>query len=71
MPERDVLERRHGVAADDAREAADALAQFGVALVRHGAGAGLSLAEGLLNLQDLGALEVAELRRHSLEAGAR
>ena len=67
MPERDVLERRDGVAAVEARHAADALAVDGVALVRHRGRALLSRGEILLRLADIRALEVAHLRRDLLE----
>ena len=71
VPERDVLDGRLGVAAQHAREAADALAHDRVALVRHRARALLLPgAERLLGLADLGALEVADLGREPLEARA-
>src|SRR4051794_9481493 len=72
VPERDVLDARLRVAAQHAREAADALAHDRVALVRHRARALLlPRAERLLGLADLGALEMADLGREALEAGAR
>src|SRR3954469_995954 len=72
VPERDVLDARLRVAAQHAREAADALAHDRVALVRHRARALLlPRAERLLRLADLGALEMADLGRQALEAGAR
>ena len=61
VPEGDVLEGDLGVGADDAGEAADLLAGDGVALVRHGGGAFLFFGEELLDLADLGALEVTNL----------
>ena len=70
VPQRDVLERRLGVAAQHARETGDLLALDGVALVRHRRGPLLSGAEGLLGLAHLGALQVAKLGRQPLEAGA-
>src|SRR4051794_21486652 len=70
VPQRDVLDARLRVAAQHAREAADALADDRVALVRHRARALLLPgAERLLGLADLGALEVADLGREALEAG--
>ena len=60
-----------GVAAQDPREPADPLADDRVALVRHRARALLALAERLLDLAHLGALEVADLGREALQAGAR
>ncbi len=69
VPEGDVLEGGDGVAAEEAGEAADALALLGVALVGHGGGAGLALGERLLDLEDLGALEVADLGGELVEAG--
>ena len=71
VPQRDVLERHLGVAAQDAREPADALADDRVALVRHRARALLALAERLLDLAHLGALQVADLGREALQARRR
>ena len=62
VPERDVFQRGHGVAADHAGEAAEFFAGDGVALVRHGGAAFLSGGKILLHLEHLGALEVAKLR---------
>src|SRR4051795_9601143 len=71
VPERDVLDARLRVAAQHARQAADALAHDRVALVRHRARALLlPRAERLLGLADLGALELADLGREALEPGA-
>ena len=70
VPQRDVLGRRLGVAAQHAREPGDALGGDRVALVRHRARALLAGAERLLDLAHLGALEVADLGREALEAGA-
>ena len=55
------------VAAHDARQPADALAQLRVALVRHRARARLPLGERLLRLEHLRPLQVADLLRHALE----
>ena len=72
VPQRDVLGRGLGVAAQHAREPGDALGRDRVALVRHRARALLLPgAERLARLEHLGALEVADLRRQALEAGAR
>ena len=70
VPQRHVLERRHGVAAQQARQARQVLAQDRVLLVRHRRGALLPLAERLLRLADLGALPVADLDRELLDGGA-
>ena len=70
VPEGDVLHGGDGVAAEDAGEAAEAFAGDGVALVGHGAGALLALGEALLDLADLGALEVAEFGCPALDAAA-
>ena len=59
-----------GVAAQDPRKPGDALGRDRVALVGHRARALLAGAEGLLDLADLGALEVADLRGEALQAGA-
>ena len=69
MPEGDVLQGGCRVAAEEAGEAADALALLWVALVGHGGGACLSLPERLFRLKHLGALEVADLGGELLEAG--
>jgi hypothetical protein len=52
---------------DDAREAAEVLAQDGVALVGHRARALLPAGEALLGLGDLGPLPVAHVRREPLD----
>ena len=67
MPERDVLEPDDGVGADDAREPAKTLGDHGVALVRHRRGPFLAAAERLCGLGDLGAREVPDLERESLD----
>ena len=67
VPERDVLERRHGVAAQQPRQADDLLAADRVALVRHRRRALLALGERLLDLADLGLLQAADLERELLE----
>jgi two-component system, OmpR family, response regulator RegX3 len=67
VPERDVLEADGRGSANDAREAADPLGYNGVALVRHGRGALLALAEGLLHLPDLRPREVADLGREPFQ----
>ena len=70
MPEGDIFKGGHGISANDAGEAAQAFAGDGIALVRHGAAAFLSLAEILLHLEHLGALQVAEFRRPAIDAGS-
>ena len=67
VPQRDVLERRHRVAAQQPRQADDLLAADRVALVRHRRRALLPLAERLLDLADLGLLQAANLERELLE----
>src|SRR2546423_2982287 len=67
VPERHVLGRRHLVAAQHAREAADPLAELRIALVRHGAGAGLAFTEGLFGFEYFRALEVPDLEREPLQ----
>ena len=58
------------VAAQHAREAADALARDRVALVRHRRGALLAARERLRRLAHLAALEVADLGREAVERAA-
>lgn len=67
MPERDVFERCDGVAAVQARHAADALAVDRVALVRHRRRALLARGEIFLGFADVRALEVADFRRNLFE----
>ena len=67
VPERDVLQADERVRAQDARKPADALGHFRVPLVRHRGGALHPFAERLLDLAHLGARQVADLRRESLE----
>jgi hypothetical protein len=69
VPEGHVLEPDERVRAHDACEAADALGDHGVALVRHGRGAFLALAEGFRDLADLRAREVADLESEPLQRG--
>ena len=67
----DVLERGQGIGPDQPREPAHVLAADRVSLVRHGTRALLALRERLLDLQDLGALERADLGGHLLERRGR
>src|SRR6478735_61304 len=67
MPERHVLEPDQRVGAYDAREAADALGDLRVALVRHCRGSLHSLAERFLDLAHLGAREMADLGCEAVE----
>ena len=69
MPQGHVFVGSGHVAAHDAGAAAYVLAADGVTLVRHRAGTLLPLAEGLLDLTDFRALEIANLERHLLEGG--
>ena len=70
MPQRHVLEAGDGVAAQHAREAADALAGDRVALVRHRRGALLAAGERLGRLAHLAALQVPHLGREAVERAA-
>ena len=70
VPERLVLERRARVAAQQPGEPGDPLGQDRVALVGHRARALLAGLERLLELADLGVLEVADLGREALERAA-
>ncbi len=67
VPQGDVLEGRHRIAAHQARQAGHVLREDRVALVRHRRRALLGLAEGLLRLADLGALQVADLDGEALD----
>lgn len=69
VPQGNVVEGDLGVGLDDARKAADLLHSDGVALVRHGGAALLALAEGLLGLERIGLLQVADLGRDALAGG--
>ena len=70
VPQRDVLDRRHGVATEQPRETADLLAPDRVALVRHRGRALLALRERLLDFPDLRLLQAANLERELLERRA-
>ena len=70
VPQRLVLERRQGVAAEEPGEAGDPLGQDRVALVGHRAAALLAGLERLLDLADLRVLEVADLGREPLQRAA-
>jgi hypothetical protein len=63
VPEGDVFQRRHRVAAQHAREAGEAFPRDGVALVRHGAAAFLTFGR-LFSFENFGALQVAEPTAH-------
>ena len=67
VPERLVLERGVGVAAQQPGETGDPLGQDRVALVGHRRRALLAGLERLLDLADLGVLEVADLGREALQ----
>jgi two-component system, OmpR family, response regulator RegX3 len=67
VPERDVLEPDRRPSPHDPREAADALCDDGIALMRHRRASFLCAAERLLNLPDLRPGEVPDLERESLE----
>ena len=70
VPQRLVLERGLGVAAQEPRLAGDPLGQDRVALVGHRRAALLARLERLHDLGDLGVLEVADLGRDALERTA-
>src|SRR5258706_12679023 len=70
MPERLILKCRMGVATKEPGEPGDPLGQNRIALVRHRRAALLAGLERLLELADLGVLEVADLGRKALEATA-
>jgi hypothetical protein len=67
VPQGDVLHPHEGVPTDEASQTADALGDDRVALVRHRGGPLLSSCEGLLDLADLGACEVADLECEAVE----
>src|SRR3954470_21358396 len=67
VPQRDVLERRLAVGADQTGEPDDLLAPDWIALVRHGGRALLPFGERLFDLADLGLLQAADLERELLE----
>ena len=71
VPQGNVVEGDLSVGLHDARQAADLLHGDGVALVRHGGAALLALAEGLLGLERVGLLQVADLGRDALAGGRR
>ena len=71
VPERDVLERRVRVAAQQPRQPDDLLAADRVALVRHRRRALLPFGERLLDFADLGLLQPANLERELLERRGR
>ena len=70
VPERLVLQRRVGIATQQARESGDPLRQDRIALVGHRRRALLAGLERLLDLADLGVLEVPDLGREALERAA-
>src|SRR5690242_3437607 len=67
VPERDVLERRLAVPAEEPREAHDLLRADRVFLVGHRRRALLTLPERFLDLADLGLLKPPDLERELLE----
>ena len=69
VPQRDVLERRLTVAANEPREPDDLLATDRVALVRHRRRALLAVGERLLDFADFRLLQAADLERELLERG--
>src|SRR5256886_7392031 len=71
MPQGDVLQRGQRVGPEESSQPADSLRELRVALVRHRAPALLPLAEWLLRLEDLGALEPPHLERNLFKRRAR
>lgn len=71
VPQGDVVEGNLRVGLHDARQAADLLHGDGVALVRHGGAALLTLAERLLGLEGIGLLQIANLGSDALAGGRR
>ena len=69
VPQGDVVEGNLRVGLHDARQAADLLHGDGVALVRHGGAALLTLTERLLGLERIGLLQVANLGSDALTGG--
>src|SRR5580765_7062075 len=67
MPDRDVLERRHHIAANEARQAGEILRQHWVALMWHRGGALLPFAKIFLGLEHLGPLQMPDLDRKPLD----
>ena len=70
VPQRHILERRHHGRADQPGEPGQILGEHRVALVRHRRGALLAGREIFLGLAQLGALQVADLGRQTLDRGA-
>ena len=70
VPQRLVLQAREREAAQQARQAGQTLGQDRVALVGHRAGTLLAVPERLLELRDLGVLEVAHLGREPFDGAA-
>ena len=69
VPQRHVLEGGDHRGAHDASQPGEVLRQHGVALVWHCRGALLAGPEALLDLADLGSLQVADLGRQTLHRG--
>src|SRR5437588_11393277 len=70
VPEGDILHCCNREAAQNTGEAADALAQFRIALVWHGGRTLLTFRERLEGLAEFGALKVTNLLRHFLKRTA-
>ena len=68
VPERDVLQRGDGIAANDPRETAQAFAGDRVALVRHRRTAFLPVAEKFFHFENFGPLQMTELGRPAIDA---
>ena len=69
VPEGDVFQRGHGICRRSLASP-PSFSQDGVLLVGHGGGALLARRKRLLGLEDLGSLEVADLRGELVEGGA-
>ena|SRR2546421_12764787 len=68
VPECDILQRHKGIAANDARQAAQPLARDGIALVRHRRTAFLPFAEKFFHFQYFSSLEVTEFGSPTIDA---
>ncbi len=68
MPKRDIFQRNHCVAADDASQTAQPFAGNWVALMRHGRTAFLSFCEKFLHFENFGSLEMTKFSRPTVDA---
>src|SRR5450432_757126 len=68
VPERNIFQSGDGVSPNDPCQAAEALGGDRVAFVRHGGAAFLAGAEKFFDLEDFGPLQMAQLRRPTIDA---